>query len=81
MYLDGYHDGLISSRGIDHPVLDCTEIAIDSAYYLYVRRDLSNHGKSHQFIHIPHSSVVVIHHYADEGSKPFGFIPTHGAAS
>jgi len=80
MYANGYNDGFVSDGEIRHPVLDCTEIATDSPYYLYVKRDLSRHGKDYQTIHIPHSSIVVIHHYADEGRKPMGFVPVSDSA-
>jgi len=80
IYANGKNDGFVNDGKVDHPILDCTEIATDSPYYLFVRRDLSRHGKNQQTIHIPHSSVAVIHHYADTGSKPFGFV-TSGVAA
>jgi hypothetical protein len=80
IYANGHNDGFVNDGGIRHPVLDCTEIATDNPYYLYVKRDLSLHGKDYQFINIPHSSVSVIHHYADEGSKPIGFVSAGGSA-
>jgi len=80
VYAKGINDGFVNDGQLDHPVLDCIEIATDSPYYLFVRRDLTRHGKSHQSMHVPHQSVVAIHHYADEGAKPFGFA-THGVAT
>jgi hypothetical protein len=75
IYANGSNDGFINDGDLRHPVLDCTEIATDSPYYLVIKRELSSHDKTCQSAHIPHSSIVAIHHYADEGSKPYGFAP------
>ena len=74
IFAHGHNDGTVSDGDLRHPVLDCIEIATDSPHYLFVKRDLSRHGKDYQSVHIPHSCVVAIHHYADDGSRPFGFV-------
>jgi len=74
IYVSGNNDGFVTDGQLQHPVLDCTEISTDSPYYLFAKRDMSKQGKNYQSLHIPHSSVVAIYHYADEGSRPFGFV-------
>jgi len=73
IYENGNNDGFVTDGKMKHPVLDCTEIAIDSPYYLFATRDMSKTGRSHQHLHIPHGSIVAIHHYAEE-EKPVGFM-------
>jgi hypothetical protein len=71
-YASGNNDGFIHDG---HPVLDCLEVATDAPYYLFAKRDMSKQAKNYQSLYIPHGSVVAIYCYADEGSKPFGFVP------
>jgi hypothetical protein len=75
VYASGNNDGFVRDGEEKHPVLDCLEVAKEQPFYLFARRDMSKNGGSHQSIYIPHSSVVAIHCYADEGPKPMGFIP------
>lgn len=70
------NDGFVFDGRLRHPVLDCIEIATEAPNYLFARRDMSKHGKMQQALHIPQSSVVVIHHCDEAGCKPFGFTPT-----
>ena len=74
IYANANNDGFVTDGEIKHPVLDCTEIAIDSPYYLFATRDMSRTGNTYQHLHIPHGSVVAIHHYAEEIEKPVGFV-------
>jgi hypothetical protein len=73
-YAKGNNDGFMNDGNIQHPVLDCLEVATDAPYYLFAKRDMSNQGKQYQSLYIPHGSVVAIYCYSDEGSKPCGFI-------
>jgi len=75
VYANGNNDGFVNDGTPKHPVLDCTEIAVDSPYYLFAIRDMPGSGKPYQRLHIPHSSVVAIHHYAKVKEKPMGFAP------
>jgi hypothetical protein len=75
VYSRGQNDGYVNDGTDRHPVLDCLEVATDSASYLFAKRDMKRHGGGHQSLHIPHSSVVAVHIYADEAPKPFGFTP------
>ena len=79
IYAKGNNDGYVSDGTEKHPVLSCTEVVTDNPCYVFAKRDLSGQGKSHQSLHIPHTSVVAIYHYADEGSKPMGFIAPDGS--
>ena len=74
VYGSGSNDGFVKDGELRHPVLDCTEIGTDSPYYLYVKRVFSKQPEGYQSLHIPHSSVIAIHHYADAGPKPIGFV-------
>jgi hypothetical protein len=66
------NDGFFRVGPLNHPVLDCVEIAIDGPNYLFARR---NTTRSHAMraLHIPHASVVLIHHCARHESKPVAF--------
>jgi hypothetical protein len=75
VYHSGSNDGYVSDGDLRHPVLDCSEIVVDSPYYLFAKRDMAKQGGSYQSLYIPHSSVVHIHCYADSGTRPMGFIP------
>lgn len=74
-YASGNNDGFVHDGQIHHPVLDCLEVATDAPYYLFAKRDMTKQEKDYQSLYIPHGSVVAIHCYADEGSKPCGFVP------
>ena len=74
MYESGSNDGHIRAGDLLHPVLDCTEVITDASHYVFATRDMKKKGKSDQSIYVPHSSVVYIHCYADEGTKPVGFV-------
>lgn len=76
IYSRGSHDGCVSRGEYQHPILDCSEIVTDAPYYLFVRREISKGGGT-QKLHIPHSSVVAIHIYDDNGPRPMGFSDEH----
>ena len=73
IYASGNNDGFVSDGQLRHPVLDCSEIITDVSYFVFIKRDMSKSGKSHQSLYIPHTSIVHIHCYADEGPQPMGF--------
>jgi hypothetical protein len=73
IYSAGSHDGYVSRGDIRHPAIDCPEIVTDAPYYLFVKREIAK-GGSTQKLYIPHSSVVAIHVYDDNESKPIGFV-------
>ncbi len=81
IYAAGNNDGFVTDSELEHPVLDCMEISLVSPYYLFAKRDLSDQGGNFQSLHIPHSSIVAIYQYADEGSRPFGFVAQKKADS
>lgn len=74
IYSSGSNDGYVRTGETKHPILDCLEVDFSSPYYLFVKRDLSKHNKTYQKIHIPHSNIVSVYSYADEESKPMGFV-------
>lgn len=74
IYGDANNDGYVRAGQLRHPMLDCSALVTNSANYLFLTRDTTKQGKSQQFVYVPHSSVVYIHCYADEGTKPIGFI-------
>ncbi len=74
IYASGNNDGFVTDGQLQHPVLNCTEIWTDTPYYLFAKHDMKNQGKNHQDLHIPHTSVVAIYQFADEGSRPPGFV-------
>ena len=74
IYDSGSNDGYIREGDQLHPFLDCTEVVTDAPNYVLVTRDMTKQGKSHQSIYVPHSSVLFIQCYADEGARPLGFL-------
>lgn len=73
-YLGGSNDGTVKVAGERHPALDCPEIDPTNFHYLIVTRQAKGSGDA-QKLYIPHSFVAYIACYADNGPKPFGFIP------
>lgn len=70
----GENDGFVHAGALRHPVLECAEIATEDPGYLFVKRDRSRQHQPHQCLHIPHSSVVMIHHFSDADWSSFGFV-------
>jgi hypothetical protein len=59
IYLAGNNDGLVSDGTIKHPVLLCTEIKMDSPYYIFAKRQMKAPA-SHQSLCLPYGSVAII---------------------
>jgi hypothetical protein len=74
IYDKGNNDGYVTDGEFYHPVINCSEISINSPYYLYVKRDLTEQDKNHQSLYIPHTSIVAIYEYDGKGSRPVGFV-------
>lgn len=71
---DGSNDGF-TAGDFRHPILDCTEIAIDSPYYIFAKRAANREGAPRQSIYVPHGSVVAIYRYDEREPHPLGFLP------
>jgi hypothetical protein len=69
------NDGVLPDGDLRHPILDCVEVTPDSAYYLFVRRDMTRFARAAQPIHIPHSAIAAIYPYGVDEDPPFGFVP------
>lgn len=73
IYASGDNDGFVRDRDQKHPLIDCVEVETGQPYCLFAKRDMARKGGV-QSVYIPHSSVVAVHCYADEGPRPMGFI-------
>jgi hypothetical protein len=58
-----HNDGLVTAGGLNHPMLECSEIDLSIPAYIFAIRNTRAAGGRNQRIYLPHGSVVSIQEF------------------